>query len=63
MSKLEGISCFAGIALMGAAAALIRNGGNFPNGSIRKRRSGREAPVEQLAERLKEAWSEHHTHA
>jgi hypothetical protein len=63
MSKLEGISCFAGIALMGAAAALIRNGGNLQNGSVRKRRSGREAPVEQLAERLKEAWAEHHTHA
>jgi hypothetical protein len=63
MSKLECVSCFAGITLIAGAAAVIRNRGNIQNVSGRRRRSVREAPVEQLAERLKQAWAEHHTQA
>lgn len=62
MSKLERYCCFTGAALIGLAAVLIRNGNSLRR-SKATRRSNREAPVEQLAERLKEAWSEHHTHA
>jgi hypothetical protein len=62
MSKLESFCCFTGAALIGIAAVLIRNGNSLSR-STAMRSSRREAPVEQLAERLKEAWAEHHTQA
>lgn len=62
MSKIERFCCFTGAALIGIAAVLIRNGNSLSQ-SRATLRSRREAPVEQLAERLKEAWAEHHTQA
>lgn len=59
MNKREWFSALIGLLLLGSAVALIRGRKAMP---ITAQPSD-DAPVERLADELKEAWSEHHTQA
>jgi hypothetical protein len=56
MSYTERLACLAGGVLLAFAAVVAFRRDDAA-------RVGKPAPVEELAERLKEAWSEHHTRA
>lgn len=58
MSFSERIACLAGGVLLAFAAVIA-----FRRDDVTRRRRIHEMAVEELAERLKDAWSEHHTRA
>ncbi len=57
MSHLQRISWILGTLLLGASALVVYSG----DIQRARNRRGRQVPVEQLAETLKEAWAGHHT--
>ncbi len=59
MSYPERMACLGGGILLALTATLAFRGKSFRN----PRRREDEPPVEELAEKLKEAWNEHHTTA
>ncbi|MGA8030742.1 MAG: hypothetical protein WB992_26655 [Bryobacteraceae bacterium] len=61
MNQLVRIACFTGGILLAIAAAVMLRGGQMESGRARGRRG--QPPVEELANKLKEAWAEHHTRA
>ncbi|MGI8961077.1 MAG: hypothetical protein ACR2IV_15190 [Bryobacteraceae bacterium] len=58
MSEEERLACWTGAILIGFGAWLMLS---KRDGMNRRRRPGEEAPVEVLADELKDAWAEYHT--
>ncbi|MGI9072115.1 MAG: hypothetical protein ACR2JB_12585 [Bryobacteraceae bacterium] len=58
MSEGERFACWTGAILIGLGAWLMLS---REQGTNSRRRQNQEAPVEVLAEELKDAWGEYHT--